>query len=544
LPPRDHLAIREEAGEMPKNETCRAFDESEVIADLDRKSLNRLIVGADPRPRKMTVREVKALGDVFAATFFAKGRIPKTAEGVIEGIKAAVPKKSPLRTQKSFIVGEGSQVAMSAQTTAVDRSLRFLVTLGEGQNGPDVFLSAGHPRLVAPVEVMAWDRKKGGFNYYRSSGPGAWMFAGNSRDAVRDSSRGKGPFESHPSGGLIMKELKAPWINWHSPDANIPPSVFAPGDDRRNHEWFTQKEPMGALAFETEAARPATQRWAKARFASLRDGGGPVTRPRHIMEQVLGTPNRRRSTVNLTTTMVENDALGPATDLFLPQTFFVDVEGLTGTLGLQFPPAFTVSGRIYKKCLTKFEVRMEDDEGFVRKGDTHFCFLVPERAFEDQVVLREAIEIGLLGKRLAACLLMVDPWNPVFSERRASLLRHVPATARIVKGRSSFSQEMVTAILAAAKDGPPDSPEAEFAQRWKAGPNFKKPFNKLLSRYYKAVTGRLKTQAGFEPYFKLAEARRRTFHEMPISEFPLLLPKVNIKEVPRRMRANGTVAEG
>ena len=51
----------------------------------------------------------------------------------------------------------------------------------------------------------------------------------------------------------------------------------------------------------------------------------------------------------------------------------------------------------------------------------------------------------------------------------------------------------------------------------------------------------LKTQAGFEPYFKLAEERRQTFDELRISEFPLLLPKTNIKRAPRRMRSDGTV---
>lgn len=524
------------------DESCRAFD-SDVVSGLDPKALNRFVVGADPRPRPMSAREVKALGDALATTFFARGRIPRSAEQVVEGIKAAAPKKSSLRKQKSFIVGEGSQVAMTAQTAAVERSLRFLVTLGEGPDGPDLFLSSGHPQQASQVEVMAWDRKRGGFNFYRSGGQrAAWMFAGNSRDALHDSSRGKGPFESHPSGGLIMKELKAPWINWHSPDANIPASVFAPGDDRRSHEWFTKKESGGALAFETEAARPATERWAKARFAALRDGDGTVTRPRHIMEQVLGTPNRRRATVNLTTTTIENGALGPATQLFLPQTFFVDVEALTDTLGLQFPPPFVVSGRIYERCLAKFQVRMEDGEGFKRKGDTHFCFLVPERSFEDQVALRHAIEIGLLSKRLAASLLMVDPWNPVFSERRSALLRHVPPVAQLTKGKSTFSQEMVNSILAAAKAGPAGTPEAEFAQRWNAGPNFKKPFDRLLSDYYEAVVGKLKTQAGFEPYFKLAEERRQTFNEMPISEFPLLLPKTNIGRAPRRMRSDGTVA--
>ena len=524
------------------DESCRAFDS---VGKTDANSLNRFVVGADPAPRRMASGEVKALGDPFASTFFAKGRIPRTAQQVIDGIKASVSAKSPLRTQKSFIVGEGSQLARNSKTATVERTLRFVVTLGQGPDGPDLLLSAGDPRQGGGVEVMAWDRKAGGFNYYRSTGAKAtWMLAGNSRDALRDSSRGKGPFESHPSGALLMKELKTPWINWHSPAANVSGDVFADGDARRSHEWFTKKEPGGGLTFELEAARPAMERWARARFASIRGDGGNVTRPRHIMEQILGTPNRRRSTVNLATTHIENAALGPSSVLDLPQTFFIDSEGLSGVLGLISPPGFTVSGRIYAKCLSKFQVRMEDGRGFKRKGDTHFCFLVPERAFEDQVVLREAIEIGLLGKRLAACLLMVNPWNPVFSERRSSLLRHVPATAKVVKRKSSFSQEMVGAILAAAKAGPAGTPEAEFAQRWKVGPRFTGAFNKLLTNYYKAVTGKLKTQTGFEPYFKLAEERRQDFNEMPISEFPLLLPRTSIKRTGRRMRSDGTVGEG
>jgi hypothetical protein len=525
------------------DESCGVFDS---VGGIDEDALNRFVVGADPAPRRMAPGEVKALGDPFARTFFAKGKLPRSAQQVIDGVKASVPAKSPLRKQKSFIVGEGSQLEQTAKTATVNRTLRFIVTLGDGPDGPDLFLSAADPRQAGGVEVMAWDRKRGGFNYYRSTGSKAmWMLAGNSRDALLDSSRGKGPFESHPSGALLMKELKTPWINWHSPAANIPPSVFAGNDARRDHEWFTKKEPGGGLAFEFEAARPAIERWAKARFASIRNGNGNVTRPRHIMEQVLGTPNLRRSTVNLATTHVENAALGPSSILDLPQTFFIDSEGLSDVIGLTFPPSFTVSGRIYAKCLIRFGVRMEDGRGFKRKGDTHFCFLIPERAFEDQVVLREAIEVGLLGKRLAACLLMVDPWNPVFSERRRSLLRHVPATAKIVKGKSSFSQEMVNAILAAAKTGPADTPEAEFAQRWKVGPRFAGAFNKLLTNYYKEVTKRLRTQAGFEAYFKLAEERRQVFrNEMPIAEFPLLLPHTNIKRAGRRMRSDGTVGEG
>jgi len=399
--------------------------------------------------------------------------------------------------------------------------------------------SVPDPKQPNLIELMAWDRKVGGFNYYRSTGEGAmWMFAGNSRDALRDASRRKGVFESHRSGAPLMKELKTPWINWHSPAANIPETVFAENDPRRTHDWFKNREPGGGLTFEFEAARPAMSRWAKARFAKLRTSGGTVARPRQFMVQILDAP-----TVNLATTHVESGALSPTDQLDLPATFFVDSEGLSDVLGLVSPPAFTVTGRIYAKCLEKFDVRMDDGQGFTVKGDTHFCFLVPERAFEDQVVLREVVEMGLVSRRLAACLLMVDPWNPIFSDRRLALLRHVPATATITKGKSTFSRDMANAILAAAKIAPAGTAEKEFAARWQTGNGFPAAFNTILSRYYTAVTAKLKTQAGFEAYFKLAEARRRDFRERTrLAEFPLLLSHTNIPQAERRMKQDGTVA--
>jgi hypothetical protein len=514
------------------DETCGAFN---TVAAFDPNVLHRFIVGADPSPRPLSGADLTKLGDAFAA-LFAKGKAPKTGEEVLAMLKAAVPAKDPLKRQSTFILGEGSQLPVTPATAGVERSLRFVVTLGAGPEGPDVFLSVENPKQPNNIEVMAWDHKVGGFNFYRSTGPKAmWMFAGNSRRAQADSSRGNGPFESHPSGSLLMKELKTPWNNWHSPDANISDAVVL--KNIRTHEWFAKKEPGGALTFETEAARPAMTRWAKARFATLRKKGGVVTRPRQIMEQILDTP-----TVNLTTTHIESGALAPTDQLDLPTTFFIDSEGLSENLGLEAPPAFTVSGKIYAVCLEKFKVHLDDRNGFKPKGDTHFCFLVPERAFEDQVVLREAIEMGLVSKRLAAALLMVDPWNPVFSDRRRALLDHVPATASLAKGKSSFSTDMANSILKAAEPAPAGTPEAEFAARWNTGTGFAAEFNKLLKSYYAAVTAKLKTQAGFEPYFKLAEERRQRFDQLPISEFPLLLPQTNIPRAARAMKPDGTVA--
>ena len=160
-------------------------------------------------------------------------------------------------------------------------------------------------------------------------------------------------------------------------------------------------------------------------------------------------------------------------------------------------------------------------------------------------MLLEAIQIGLVTRRLAACLLMVDPWNPIFSDRRRALLEHVPSAATIADGKSSFSGEMARAILKAAESAAATAPEAEFAKRWAAGPRFQREFNRLLGDYYDAVSARLRTQAGFEAYFQLAEERRQEFKDkMPIAEFPLLLPRTNIAAKGRRMRRDGKVAAG
>jgi hypothetical protein len=511
------------------DETCGAFDS---VPATDTKALHRFVVGVDPAPRKLTAAETRALGDPFATLLLAKGKFPRTAEAVIEGLRAAVPKGHALKELSTFLVGEGSQLPGRES-----EGLRFIVMLGRGRQGPDVFLSVADPKASHGVEVMAWKRGAGGFNYYRSTGdPPMWMFAGNSRDALDPKSRLKGPFESHPSGALLMKELKVPWQNWHSSFARIPATAFPQGDPRRRHPWFKDLDPGGAYTLEFEGARPAITRWAQKRFERVREQGGTIGRPRLIMEQILGTP-----TANLITSSAESRALRDGDDVDLPSTFFVDSDALSGLLGLAFPPFFAVKGRIYRRCLEKFDVRLDG-----RKGDTHFCFLVPERAFEDLEVLRAAIQVGMVTRRLAACLLMVDPWNPVYSTRREALLAHVPDSATVVDRKSTFSRDMARTILDAAKTAPAGSPEAEFAERWNVGAQFRPAFNRILKRYYAAVEDALKTQAGFESYFQLAEERRRQFFDAtPIGrEFPLLLPQTNITPVGRRMQPDGKVKRG
>lgn len=523
----------------PADTSCAAFRRLSPDA-LRPDAVHRFVVGEDTAVRVLSASEAAdELGDPFAQRLLLQGIFPRTAGGVLEALDRASPEGDPLRKGFIFLVGEGSQIPMSPATADVQRRLRFLVARGLGADGADVLMSAFSPD-EGDVEVMAWDARSGGFNFYQTVGQSsAWVFAGNSRHALAPPTRGKGPFESHLSGTFVMKELRFPWVHWHSQAANILPSVLPADPPLTGHPWVTGRDPKGALTCEIAVAKPGIRRWARVRFERLLAEGGVVDHPAGVMEQVLTTPS-----VNLISSQRESRAAQDGADVDLPQTFFVDSEALTEVLGLRPPPQFVVASGIYADNLDRFDVHLSDGRGFRQAGDAHFAFVVPERAFEDRVVLEQALEVGLLTRRLAACLLMTDFPNPVFSHRRASLLRHVPDTAVVHDGASTFSEQMADAITAAASGTADGSAEREFARRWEVGEDFAAAFDDELGRYYAAIEARLKTPDGYDAYVRLAESRRERVRSMPVFETPLLFAQAQVARQERSMGADGAVTEG
>jgi hypothetical protein len=521
-----------------RDTTCAAFRRLPPGL-LQPNAIHRFVVGEDPAVRVLSTAEAaQELGDAFATLLLLRGVFPRTAGEVLAAFDREPPEGDPLRQGLVFLLGEGSQIRMGAATVDVDRRLRFLVARGVGREGADVLVSAFHPD-EGDVELMAWDRRSAGFNFYRTVGDtSAWVFAGNSRHALSDPTQGKGPFESHVSGNVIMKELRFPWLHWHSKAANILPSVLPEDPPLVGHPWVTARNPQGAEMCEISVAKPAIARWTKARFEQLLTGDGIIDHPSRIMVQVLATPS-----VNIIASNRESRDVVAGEPLALPQSFFVDSGALTEILGLPAPPRFVVAGETYLRSLATFRVRLEDEHGFERAGDTHFAFAVPERALEDQAVLQHALDVGLVSRRLAVCLLMVDFPNPIFSARRAALLTHVPARARVVGGTSDFSDEMGEAIVSAAPATPQGSPEREFTERWGRSADIG-TFGVELQAYYAAVTRRLGTQEGHDDYVRLAESRRARVRAMSIVESPLLFARTDVPPgEERQMRADGTVVE-
>ncbi len=480
-----------------------------------------MILGLDAVPRRVDAAERATLGDPFATQVLSRADFPMTARKLIAVLDAAGP---ALAVQRVFLVGDGAHLPFDQAPASVDRQLRFAITRGDA-NSAELMVSTGTDLDSEEIflQVLAWDPVARVYNYYLRERP-AWIWSGNSEHALDPPTRGRGPFDSHVNGSLVMKELKAPWSNWHSMSAAIDVGI-APNAPVRGEALFQQR--AGAQDLERFVVKPGIDRWNRARFDRDVGADGSVRGARRFLRQVLET-----TSVNLISTTMQSELIADADLVALPPTFFLDSDAFLDLIGIDAPIARpTVSGAAYRNAIAHFGVALDDRKGFRRTGDSHFAFLVPERAFEDLDVLDKLLARRVLDRRVAASLLMVDFANPTHSERRAALMPYVPEQS------ARLAAAIEAAISAAAPNTPPGSPEREAAANL-AVHDWEDRFAARIVAFMQAVQARLDAPSGFDEVLRLAESRRREFRVLPLAEFSLTVPVTNIPAGAPRLRMN------
>ena len=492
---------------------------------LDAGGLYRFIVGRDSIPHDLRGGATPPpLGDPFARLILLNAApAPVTVRTLLDRLDSLNADPRGLTHQDFFVIADGGQIPWSDETDALQRNFRFVVVRrGSAASQPDLFVSASTDldSSSAFLQVIGWDDVAGAFQFYERRDE-AWVWAGSSWDALSDDARGHGPFDSHVNGALNMKELKAPWIHWHSQAAAIPDAALAPNDPLRVEAIWTRRAQAENLEL---LVRASVRRWTEARLDRL-TAGGSITNLRSALRQVLDT-----STVNLVSSAVSRNALNQAREITLPITFFFDADALVGVLELE--PAVTrpvVPASVYNEMLETFEVEITDGRISLR-GDTHFVFLVPEPAFEDVLLLQMLLDRKVLSRKLAAAMLMLDFENAVFSRRRRSLLRYVPEQAT-PGNPATFDSEFVTAITHSPEVGRPGTPEYELLANWNLPDStWESEYARRIEAFMRSVSARSATATDFTPIFLLAESRRREFRKRPLAEFRLTTPKTNIAE--------------
>jgi hypothetical protein len=516
---------------------------STPAAGLQTNTLYRFVVGLDTHPRPMTGEEKEALGDPFARLLLLRGVFPLSLRALLTELSRFDADEAGLPQQRIFLAADGGQIPWSQETDDLARAFRIAVARGRGDDFRILISSstvADSEKDRHFLQLIGWDEDHGVFNYYERRG-GTWAWAGSSLHALAAETRGQGPFDSHVNGSLVMKELRQPWVHWHSPAAGIAAEALAPEDPFRDDPLFLSR--VTADRLETTIVRPGIQRWNRARLRRALEEDGTWNDVLSFLRQVLET-----TTVNLVTADQVSRLIEDTVQLTLPITFFLNTEALLDTAGLEPDiERIRVPGRLYRASLERFGFYVTDGRHRFA-GDTHFAFLVPEPAFEDTDVLALLVGEGLLSQRFAACLQMIDFPNPVFSPRRAALLAYVPATARVLRQdgqvRSDLEERFVAAVEAAVSGTPEGSPERELLAYWALGEvAWRARFEEFLTEYFAALAERAATEEGFDDFVRLAESRRRGFRRRRLDEFKLTVPRTNIPDdAPAlRMRADGHV---
>ena len=439
-------------------------------------TLYRFIVGLDdagltgpPVPRPLGSDEANTLNDPFAQLLRQTAPHPLAARRLVAALEPAGMQR------QSFVIGEGLQIPWSAATAHMNRQLRVAVAWTMNNNLAVLLSTApSFDDEKIFLQVIGWDAAARQFNFYERR-LGVWSFAGNSHHALAAPTRGRGPFDSHVNGAMVMKELKAPWLHWSSMAAFELPGI-APDDPLRQEPLFAER--AGAQRLET-LVRSSVLRWTEARLDAV-TGSGFDALPfmRHLLTS---------TTVNLVSSAQQGMARPAGGRLQLPPTPFFDANLLLDQLGIEIQSgSLSAAWEDYQTMLGTQGYMLGDQDGtHTFPGDTHFAFPAFERSIEDQQVVAGLLKRGMLPARVAACLAMVDFPNPVWSARRAALLKYVAPTASRTPEGWDLGDRIVAAIQASA--GAPGSPEAEFMDLWNTGDGWAADFGGRLDRYLQAL---------------------------------------------------------
>jgi hypothetical protein len=476
----------------------------------------RFVEGIDAASKSMPADEVAQLNDPWAVLVLRKGVFPKDINAALDSINAPDVLDGGY-VQESFFVSESGQLPVNAK---VNREFRTVITLAKpAGRQPTILFSAPAGQREGFIELMSWDPAKKAFNFYRRPKDEEWTWKGDTLTAFRSATAAKGCFMCHVHGTPVMKELRAPWNNWHSQSASIPPEAI-PSEAIRNSGLFINKS-------EGQLLELIVKGWISTGlddFFTMVMQGEEITDARTLLRPLFET-----DTANLQSSHERSKGVSAHVDL--PPGFFLNFDAFSNIFGLKLLPDFSgvIDRQMYAAAVDKYDFRLSDGAGFTQQGDTHFGFLVPVASESGTAILRELISRSVITQHFALSVLTVDFPNPVYSPARSGLLKYLPEKGHLQDGQSDLADEFVHAIQLAAPGTPVGSPERQFLANWKQDPDtLRSDAATRIRAYQSAVLARLKTQDGVNDYTRLAESRRQRFAKTSLNEFPLLLPVTSL----------------
>lgn len=545
-------------GVLQHQRTSLVAEQKQDCAPVTDDKLWRFIEGVDVCPSPLADADAaRELNDPWGAQVLRAKVFPTTVDAIVAAVAAKLP--TMVANQKSYVVGEGSQVPVLVAPREDGRSLRYVVTWGESTS-PSVFLSALPGGDSSFLQVIAWDSTKNRYNFYEYSTkqPG-WMWAGDSSFARGAETLGRGCFDCHHNGTVLMKELSTPWNNWHSMLAPIDPGVVP---EAVAAEALFKHVATGDLL--EASVRGGWNTYHSARIRGLvqrqQDGTSLISGVPELLSHVVS-----QTTVNLISTQDPSDparAADPTAPLSAPPLeFFLRSSVLGDVVGLELTvPTLQLARKDYDPYIKDHSyqlVQTDSIPNYTAPGSTYFSFFVPVASDEDTLVITLLLGYQLITPKLIAAAQMVDFANPVLSPARESLLKYAAKlpTGTITGGKSDIPERFAALVSEGTKGQPTCDPthlerctaEQQFLHYWNLPEGkWQTEAQSRLQKYLDAVGGRVGTPQGLDDYMRLAASRREQFRTWPVIgnlvEFSLLFPRSDLPAAPPlRMHVEGTV---
>jgi hypothetical protein len=366
-------------------------------------------------------------------------------------------------------------ISETAQITAKATSYRTVTsrTCGGRDNHGLLFslfgVTSTTKTLPKNVEMIAFDATAGVFNYYETDGQ-TLNFFGNSPDMLK----GKGEDDDrrcagcHVGGGLIMKELRAPWLHWEG-------DTTTPGVDtlvNGNSQFLGSKSNGIELEGTVDSANSI---WNARRIDFMKKVGDT----RELLRPLFCTPE------------IQIGSGGPGDVSSVPGDLLLDPV-------LNNFPFLSFENADYKALLT---ANGQEVPG-TGKADTFFPFAFPHRSSIDADYVQQLIAKRVVSQEFVKDVLSVDFTRPIFSEDRCALLDLVPSIPSSSLSGKALTEGMIASIGTPAAG----SPAAELLAQFKASGGWEsrvqtftdacaaRPQNELLADILK-VTSLLRDQA-------------------------------------------------
>ncbi len=302
-------------------------------------------------------------------------------------------------------------VSETAQASGKATNYRTVTTRKCANRGANSIIFSGSARAGATtmpkaVEIIAFDETAGVYNFYDSDGS-SLNFFGSSTDLLkgtgddRDTRRCAG---CHVGGGLIMKELDSPWINWEG-------HIDHPGAKEVVDNIKDLGSKTTGIEFEG-LVNSANDKWNTVRVNHLKDGDKAVA---NLLKPLFCTVEINLANgASFASPIIGGRGGDEMSSVPLKSLLDPQLKGF-GSI----PITFTDYDDLIK-------ANGQVVDGLAGAIDTIIDYTFVQRGHIDNDFVNKLKAAGIVDDDLIKDVLMVDFTRPIFSDDRCGLLTFAP----------------------------------------------------------------------------------------------------------------------